>query len=642
MCGINGFTFKNSAGADKIIERMNKSLVHRGPDDCGIFMSDFAVIGMRRLSVIDLSSGHQPIFNEDKTVAVVFNGEIYNYLEIKNELERKGHVFITKSDTEVLVHLYEEEGESMVKKLNGMFAFAIMDEKKRQIFFARDHFGVKPLYYHLTDGGQIVFSSELDGLVQYDGIKRKINRSALLSYLMRGYVIDPLTMFDGIFQLPPAHTMLWSETQGLTIKSYWSYQIAPDFNLTEQKAVERLQYLLNDSIKKQMISDVPIGAFLSGGIDSSTVAAFAALNSNRPLKTFTVKFSDKKYDESALAKLVSNHIGSEHHEIFIPEASFDISMLDTIVTHFGQPFGDTSCVPTYLLSKRVKEFVTVCLSGDGGDELFAGYDHVKWLENIIRIKSSSPERLRNYCFKILEWTRSIPMFYNSSSLRKIRKALELSLFDKPDIFFHLLNLFKISELNALIDVDILASHFDRAVDSTIGSLNRRNENVDVVDSALITLIETSLPGDMLTKVDRMSMASSLEVRVPILDHRIGELSGMIPYDLKVKNGVRKNVLRKAGQKYLPAEIYLHRKMGFALPLFKWFNSDFWNLSEFYLSKEYKSPMKSIFRAERLETILTQARNAMKREGDISHYGAATRIWLIVVLFRWADHYKVEI
>jgi len=642
MCGINGFTYTNPSNSHQILDSMNRALIHRGPDDEGVFVCDFAAIGMRRLAIIDLSSGHQPIFNEDRSMAIVFNGEIYNYRELQNDLKSKGHIFATKSDTEVLLHLYEEKGPDMVHKLNGMFAFAILDIQKQTIFFARDYFGIKPLYYHVTKEKNIIFSSELNSLVQHPDIKRKINYQAMVAYLSYGYVPDPLTMFDGIFQLPPAHKMIWSRDGKFEIDQFWSYAIEPDENMTEKRAVEELRSLLADSVKRQMISDVPLGAFLSGGIDSSTVLAFASRAANKPLKTFTVKFSEKNYDESFYARMVAKHIGSEHHEIFIPQSTFDPAIIDIIVKHFGQPFGDTSCIPTYFLSKYAREYVTVCLSGDGGDELFAGYDHIKWFSRVINLKYKYPRLLRSLSATILNRVKAAPIIEESSFLRQVRKGIELSLYDEKSIFSRLISLFQPEELEQIICSNLAKPFLYSAQDTLYRNFSFSQNQLKPEEMALMILTNTSLPGDMLTKVDRMSMAASLEVRVPILDYRIGELSRRIPFSLKVKDGVWKNILRQAGREYLPKEIYSHKKQGFAIPLYKWFNEEFWNLVENYIGDSSAQPIKTLFNQSSLKNIIKQGQNACKNEGMISHYGAATRAWLFLLLFRWADYYHVEI
>ncbi len=643
MCGINGFTYNKQVSKHKsILNNMNQALIHRGPDDTGTFACNFAMIGMQRLSVIDLSSGHQPIFNENKTIAIVFNGEIYNYQELRNDLKSKGHIFTTYSDTEALVHLYEQLGTDMVNKLNGMFAFAIIDIQKQTIFFARDHFGIKPLYYHITKENNIIFSSELHSLIQHPNIKRKINYQAMIAYLSYGYVPYPLTMFDGVFQLPPAHTMIWSKNDNCKISQFWSYNIQPDENMTEKKAVEELQYLLTDSIKKQMVSDVPIGAFLSGGIDSSTVAAFASKATDKALKTFTVKFSETNYDESYYAKMVADHIKSKHYEIFIPESAFDPAIIDIIIKHFGQPFGDTSCIPTYLLSKHAREYVTVCLSGDGGDELFAGYDTIKWFSKIIKLKKRSPKLFSKFMLAILNKVKNTPLFAKNTMQRQIRKGLELSLYDERHIFYRLISLFQPEELEQIIIDQRLIKDFLYPVQNIFCSHFSLSKSKDALEDAVLSsLTKISLPGDMLTKVDSMSMASSLEIRVPILDYRIGELSQKIPFHLKAKNGTLKYILRKAGYEYLPKEIYSHKKQGFAIPLYKWFNKNFWDLIEEYTAMPKTHSIQTLFNKKVIKNIIKQGKNACKNEGIISHYSAATRVWMFLLLFRWADYYQVE-
>src|SRR6266496_3817675 len=377
MCGIAGFIDIESATAvrehgerARLLHRMCRVISHRGPDDQGVLVENGVALGMRRLSIIDLAGGHQPMSGEDGSVNIVFNGEIYNYRELQTELECCGHIFQTSSDTEAIVHAYEEYGHACVNKLRGMFAFAIWDERKRTLFIARDRVGKKPLYYTTTPDGTFVFGSELKALLQHPGVPREPDPEALDAYLTLGYAPDPLSIFRGIHKLPPGHHLTFSKGE-VRIAQYWDFQFSPAEARNENEYLEELRQLLDESVRLRLVSDVPLGAFLSGGIDSSTIVALMARYMDQPVKTFSIGFHEDSYNELEFARLTAKKYGTDHHEFFVtPEIC---SIVDELAWHFDEPFADSSAIPTYMVSKLAREHVTVVLSGDGGDELFAGY-----------------------------------------------------------------------------------------------------------------------------------------------------------------------------------------------------------------------------------------------------------------------------
>lgn len=640
MCGINGFTMLDTFHeASDTLRAMNKRLIHRGPDEEGTKIMPFAAIGMRRLSIIDLAGGHQPISNEDESIWIVYNGEIYNYQELRKDMLKKGHVFKTHCDTEVIVHLYEEYGVDCVQHLNGIFAFAVVDLKENTLALARDHFGVKPLYYYITSTGDFIFSSEIASLLEYPLIPRKLCEKGLVAYLSHGFVPDPLTAIKGVFQIPPGSYLIWRQGR-IKQKKYWSYSFQPNYNYTRESALEEFSFLLEDSIQRQLVSEVPLAIFLSGGIDSSTVAAFASRNSDTPIKTFSVRFPDKSYDESCYSRMVAKHLRSNHHEVTLPFSDFDLNILDLIIQHTGQPFADTSAIPTFLISKYVREQATVCLSGDGGDELFAGYDHTYWAAKMIRAKQNIPHFVRAIGYRITSLASMLPILCKKQLIRHARKGLEATLYDIPLILFRMRSYFQPEELYSLFAAKHYRGNIEDVMFDFIKSVCLDNK-LQPEEIAISALINGSLHGDILTKVDRMSMANSLEVRVPLLDYRIGEFSGRLPFSLKSFQGERKYLLREVGRPYLPKEIYLHKKQGFSIPLFKWFNDDFWVLVEQYIGVRGCSPLKEIFDPRCLGAIIHQGKNAYEQEGIISHSYAAYRVWMLLVLAHWIEKFKIE-
>ncbi len=555
MCGIYGAFSTDRARAVEpaLLERMGNALAHRGPDGGGTHQAGSLGIGMRRLSIIDLASGDQPIPNEDGTIWVVFNGEIYNYRELTSDLRSRGHRFTTASDTEVLVHLYEEHGERCVEPLRGMFAFAIWHSARRTLFLARDRLGIKPLYYAATPQG-LLFGSELKALLQSPWLSRRLDRKALTAYLLYGYVPDPLSILEGVAKLPPGHTLLVEEGRPASPRRYWQATrlfLESASPPSEDAAADALWAHLEDAVRSHLVSDVPVGAFLSGGLDSSTVVAIMAGASSLPIKTFSVGFREDRYNELPHARQIAEAYGTEHYELLVEPN--DLKALDELLSGFDEPFADSSAIPTFLVSRLARQHVKVVLSGDGGDEIFAGYDRYRvdhrrrHLGLIGDLHLGAPLRALSTILPVGGGKNTL---YNLSHPRTRRYLDSLSLFPEPS-------------LGSVLGSGQPAPAFplEAMADPELDALSRL-QDLD---------IKTYLPGDILTKVDRMSMANSLEARVPLLDHRLVEFACRLPADLRMRSGVTKYLLKRALRDRIPTELLTRPKQGFGVPLESWFS-----------------------------------------------------------------------
>ena len=565
MCGIAGFVGgggrPSGAEAGAVLDRMCRVIAHRGPDDQGAEVRGVAALGMRRLSIIDLAGGRQPMSGCDERVSIVFNGEIYNYRELRRELESRGHRFRTNSDTEAIVHAYEEHGAACVERLRGMFAFAVWDEGGRRLFVARDRAGKKPLYYTTTPGGAFVFGSELKSLLEHPGVRREVNLEAVDAYLSFGYVPDPLSIFEGVHKLPPGCRLTF-EGGRVSVEPYWDFRFEPDASRREEDWLEELRALLEEAVRVRLVADVPLGAFLSGGVDSSAVVGLMARATERPVKTFSIGFREDSYDELKYARVAARRFGTEHHEFVVTP---DIcARVDELAWHFDEPFADSSALPTYVVSKLAREHVKVVLSGDGGDELFAGYTRYA-VERRRGGFERLPRALRRGVMQPLgrglphgAWGRN---FIHNVALDPLdRYAEEVSVFtrlNKPALYT--------AEFRARLGRSDPAAAF-----LAHASRVRTGEPLD----ALLYLdSKTYLPGDILTKVDRMSMAASLEARVPLLDHKLIELVGRIPASLKMKGFETKHIFKRAVRGLVPDEILNRPKQGFGVPVQQWINNE---------------------------------------------------------------------
>ncbi len=566
MCGITGSIFldRNRSIVPSVLKNMTDSIYHRGPDDEGFFVHGNVGLGFRRLSIIDLKTGHQPLANHNSGITIVFNGEIYNYLEQREILIKKGYKFKTATDTEVIVHLYEEYDIDCLKYLRGMFAFAIWDSNKQQLFCARDRFGIKPFYYY-KDKEKLVFGSEIKAILKGDGIDKTLSYDALDSYFAFGYITSDLSIFKNINKLQPAHYLLLSfkekEDVSFKIKRYWEIQFEPDYSKSEKQWTEEIEGCLSETVKMHMISDVPLGAFLSGGIDSSSVVAMMAKNSNLPVNTFSIGFKEQKFNELEYAREVAKKYGCDHHEQIVESES--ISLLPKLVSFYDEPFADSSAIPTYYVSKFAREHVTVVLSGDGGDELFAGYDIYRYFKNIYSFSSSFPGLNR------LIWGN----IHKLIPQKMAGKGLTYFLSKDKDLLGAYLCFWTKEErqklfLNNHPDINYLNAS-ERYKEEILKKGNSGNfiTNLQYLD------MQTYMVDSILTKVDRASMMNSIEVRVPLLDHKFAELTFRIPWTLKLNGKNQKYIFKQAMSQFLPENIMKHPKQGFSIPLSVWFKDD---------------------------------------------------------------------
>jgi asparagine synthase (glutamine-hydrolysing) len=618
MCGITGTVYldKSRKIETSVLKRMTDTIYHRGPDDEGIYVINNVGLGFRRLSIIDLSAGHQPLANEDSSINIVFNGEIYNYLEQRAILIQKGYKFRTASDTEVILHLYQEYGVDCLQYLRGMFAFAIWDNKKQQLFCARDRFGIKPFYYY-TDKEKFVFGSEIKAILEMGDIERSLSYDALDSYFAFGYITSDLSIYTSIKKLLPGHYLLLSfkDKVAIDIQRYWTVQFDPDYSRKDEQWMEEIESCLSETVKLHMISDVPLGAFLSGGIDSSSVVAMMAKNSRFPVKTFTIGFKEREFSELEYARELARKFGCEHHEQIVNPESIDL--LPRLVKVHDEPFADTSAIPTYYVSKMAREHVTVALSGDGGDELFAGYDSYLSLTKF----HSYPLNFKSSFLNNLTWGTINKLLPDNMKGKNASYYLSK---DREFIGAYLY-MWSINERKKL-----LLDH-NPSINSSIASerykvsILKKGADNDFITNLQNLDIQTYMVDSVLTKVDRASMLNSLEVRVPLLDHKFAELSFRIPSHLKLRIKEQKFIFKKAMAPILPESILKHPKQGFSVPLSVWFKDDLNTyikdvllcddpLYSSYLDKKY------------VKNIIENNSSGMK---DYS-----TRIWSILFFEEW--------
>lgn len=617
MCGIAGIV-KTRPGIVEAaaVHRMCQTIIHRGPDDEGIYARNGVGLGMRRLSIIDLSGGHQPVHNEDKNVWVVFNGEIYNFSELRKDLERSGHRFYTNSDTEVIVHLYEEYGSDCVKRLRGMFALAVYDERSERLLLARDRLGKKPLHY-CFDGSRLLFGSEIKALLAAAPELAEIDQQALLQYFSFGYIPDPATAFRHIRKLPPGHLLEFAEGQ-LSVRQYWelpAYGTAQ--SQSEEGFLEEMEHHLAEAVRIRLISDVPLGALLSGGVDSSTVVALMARASSKPVRTFTIGFSEQDFNEAHAARTVAQRFGTEHRELIVQPKIGE--MLQRLSSSLEEPFADSSILPTFYVSCMTREYVTVALAGDGGDELFAGYD--RYATN-----------LRGHVFKYIpSWAGKCYREHIFPRLpgdfRGRRFMFNSTLNDRDRYLDSISFLSAFGRERAIFSKDFLATCVASAPpDQLFLDYFSSAPAKDLLSRLLYMDTKTYLPADILTKVDRMSMLTSLEVRAPILDHVFVEWATRLPADLKFRRGQGKYLLKKlAARVGVPKTVLDRPKRGFALPLVHWMRGE---LKEELLSilLEPRSLQRGYFDGKAVQDLLDEHwRGRRDRSGEI---------WLLLMFELW--------
>ena len=618
MCGICGIlSFDPEKPVDqKVLERMCDVIYHRGPDDNGIFITPKIGLGVRRLSIIDIDGGHQPIHNENFSSWIVFNGEIYNFLELREDLIKTGHHFYTRTDTEVILHLYEEFGEQCLEKLNGMFAFCIYDGEK--LFLARDRFGEKPLYYAFIDG-QFVFGSELKTILQHPLNKKNIDLKSVEKYLFFGHVPAPHTIFEGIKKLPQGSKLVLTKNGKIAIDSFWRMASNPANYVDESKTKQEILESLKNSISHRLISDVPLGIFLSGGVDSSLIAnILSGIIPPRMVKAFTIGFEDKRFDETGYAHMVADELGITHEiRVFTKSEVFDVIL--KIAAFLDEPMADPSIVPTYLLSCFARQSVKVALSGDGGDELFGGYP--KYVAHKYALYYDKiPAWLRKFTNKIIEKSQTFP----DRLFRPKVKRFLMGLIFPPEVRNYVwIAPFYPSEISLLFGNRINGNALFEDIYLQSKSLNVKN----TLDKMMYLDANITFPDLYLVKVDRASMACSLEVRLPFLDEGLVSLSERLPFRMKVKGATTKYILKEAARKLLPAPIIDRKKMGFGIPLSGWFRNELKPFALEILSEE-KIRNAGIFNHEYVKQLLTDHFNEVKDNSN--------KIWALLIFQIWFD------
>jgi asparagine synthase (glutamine-hydrolysing) len=618
MCGIAG-AIAPGRGRNFDLTRPLNAQIHRGPDGAGVWTDQNCALGQRRLAIIDLSEAAQgPLENEDGTVAVTFNGEIYNFQELRKQLEAHGHRFKSRTDTEVIVHAYEQWGAACVERFRGMFAFAIWDARARRMFLARDRVGKKPLFYTQV-GNQFFFASELQGLLAFEGVRRTPDLAALNAYLAWGYVPAPSSAFEGIYKLPPAHTLTVDLTDGglkEKVECYWSLDYEPKVDWSEAEAGERLRAALTEAVRLRLISDVPVGAFLSGGIDSSIVVGLMAQLSSVPVQTFSIGFEEQGFDELPHARRIAQLWGTDHHEHIVkPDAA---EVIPILARHYGEPFADSSAVPTYYVAKMTAQNVKVALNGDGGDESFAGYERY-WGQRMAARFGRAPGL--GVAASLL---RKMKTGSERSNLRRAVRFLEAARQQPSGRYASWMSYLDVPARASLCTPEFL-SYGDSAGAERIPRLFKGKEDLDPVDAAMSVDVRSYLPYDLLVKVDIAAMASSLEGRSPLLDHEVMELAARLPAKMKLRGRRGKHILTETFKDLLPSENVERRKMGFGVPVGAWF----------------RGPLKDLLMDSLLsERALTH--DYFQRDAVVAYFGDhmegradhGQRLWSLLMLEMW--------
>ncbi len=625
MCGIVGIAMSSTGQVNPdLVMKMNRVISRRGPDDEGYYWNNRIGLGMRRLAIIDVKTGQQPVHNEDKSVWVVFNGEIYNYRELRAELETRGHTLATASDTECLVHLYEDYGDECVTKLRGMFAFAIWDERRKRLLLARDRVGIKPLYYSRHQQG-LYFGSELKCLLAVDGLGSSMNLRALSDYFSYKYVPGPETIYEAIAELPPAHIGVW-EAGRLEIKRYWEFLPRPDHTKSLDYFREGLLHHVKEAVRLHLVSEVPLGAFLSGGIDSSAIVAVMSQDGGTKPKTFTVGFGEGQLgvDERPFARTIAQRYGTDHSECLYENPQTQIEqILPNIIRSFDEPFADSSVVPNYLVCEAARRWVTVALSGTGGDELFAGYERYRgalFAEQFQYLPGWLRQRvIRPIVGALPEWGPG------ALWVDRIKRFVDGDNLSLPDRYQRYLSAFDEQEKIRIFNRDLL-SELQKGNGLQVRSAMLKVKSAsDRLDWILNADMHTYLPDDELRKTDRLSMWHSLEVRVPFLDHKLVEFVATIPSKYKLKGWEKKYILIQALKGLVPEQILSRRKQGFSIPLAGWLRGPLREVAQTYLSP---SALKEVglFNVEAVQGLLKD-HNALVRNHE-------TKIWTLLTFVIW--------
>ena len=632
MCGIAGWiNLENNHSqnhSEAVLHAMCERMKHRGPDSEGLWLDEQAALGMRRLSIIDLHTGEQPVYSEDRSIVVVMNGELYNFREVRSELEKRGHKFETNTDTEILPHLYEEYGEAMVEHLNGMFAFALWDKRRKKLLIARDRFGEKPLYYGVFEGS-LFFASEPKVLLENPSVKTEINTDALRQFLSFDYVPAPASIYKNIYKLPAAH-LLTVENGEINARRYWNLTFHKNGNTPSvEKAAEDLRELLSDAVRMRLLADVPLGILLSGGVDSSTVAAFAVKHSTEKVKTFSIGFEEDSFDESKFARQVAAHLGTEHYEdrLSVERAA---DLLSEIGTWLDEPMSDGSLIPTFLLSRFVRKYVTVALGGDGGDEIFAGYP-MYFGHKMARIYDAIPRFLRSGLIEPI--VNNLPVSTKNLSFDyKAKRFVAASKYDAVTRHHSWFGSFSINEQRNLLSKDVLAaasSDIYKGAKDLLKITDAENE----IEQMQFLDMNFYMAEDILTKVDRASMAVSLEVRAPFLDPRVAQFAAGLPLEYKLKGSKGKYILKKAVEPLLPRGILQRPKKGFGIPIAEWLKDRLNPLMRDLLAPD-RLKNQGLFDEKFVQRLIKE-----HETGAASHH---KQLWTLLVFQIWFDNFLKKI
>ena len=620
MCGIAGIVSPSSSL--DLVGVMTEVMRHRGPDGAGLWSDGLCSLGHRRLAIIDLSvKGKQPLCNENETVWIVFNGEIYNFQELRFELERYGHIFKSHTDTEVIVHAYEQWGAECVKKFRGMFAFAIWDQQKRRLLLARDRVGKKPLYYAVNDGC-FAFASELQGLLQNPHVQREADLEGIDSYLSWGYVPAPLTGFKNVLKLPPAHFLVLDvgavDTK-MQLECYWDLQYLPKIRTTEAEAGEHLREKLTEAVRYRLISDVPLGAFLSGGIDSSIVVGLMSEVSGKRVKTFSIGFDDDDYNELKFARVIAERWDTEHTELIVnPD---ELAVLPKLVRHYGEPYADSSAIPTFYVSKITRSGVTVALNGDGGDESFAGYERYVATRAADIVASLGPVGSATAVL-----ARFLPDSIDPKNpVRRVKRFLSIAHEERPVRYGGWMSYFTPAAKGKLYAPNFAEAVATKNTQHWMRDLWKEVGDLESVDAAMAVDIKSYLPYDLLAKVDIASMANSVEARSPFLDHAVMEFAAQLPTNLKLRGRQSKYLLKRTFADLLPADNVRRRKMGFGVPIARWLRTSSRELlQDTLLSQQARE--RGYFKPERVDQLV---REHVAESADHSF-----QLWSLLMLELW--------
>ncbi len=603
---------------------MCERIVHRGPNSEGLWLNDTVALGMRRLSVIDLETGDQPVFNEDRSVVVMMNGELYNYREVRGELEKKGHKFVTKSDTEVLPHLYDEYGEGMVDHLNGMYAFSLWDTRRKKLIIARDRFGEKPLYYGVFDS-KMLYASEPKAILAHPSVKPELNLDALRQYLSYDYVPAPNSIYKGILKLPAAH-MITVDHGEVKIRRYWNQTFQkPNSRPTIESAASDLKDLLSDSVRMRLVADVPLGILLSGGIDSSTVAAFAVKHATERVKTFSIGFEEDSFDETKYARQVAKHLNTEHYEEKL-SATTAGDLISEIGTWLDEPISDGSLIPTFLLAQFVRKHVTVALGGDGGDEIFAGYP-MYYAHKVAKTYHSVPKFLRSVLIEPV--VRALPVSTKNMSFDyKAKRFVRSANLDSVERHHSWFGSFSADEQMRLLTPEILGASDDDIYRGPREML-ALCDATDEIEQMQFLDMNYYMAEDILTKVDRAAMAVSLETRAPFLDPRVAQFAACLPVEYKLKGNNGKYILKKAVKDLLPQTILNRPKKGFGIPIAQWLKGRLNPLMRDLLSPE-RLLNQGLFESGFVQTMIRE-----HETGKETHH---KQLWTLIVFQLWYDNF----